>query len=244
MTSITRRAALRGAGAAVAVAGVPTAVAAKPIAAEVEFFHAKMTEALNEEMRLDEAFGVALKAFRKIHPKPGVWVEKLRSGERVWCEQETDTDHVVLDNHRLKQCSPKYWPKEYDRLYWAAHRNVRNEELRSKYLQARAEHNHRVDVDTLRDLDAAKIELQASKKKDDCLQEAAGLGALGRRIEAENDRYFKFQRLFLDSQAETPRALLLRVQEMDDDVEDGTYGRKIYDALLRDLGRLAGEARP
>ena len=242
MTAITRRGALLGASAAVAVAGVPTAVQAKPAAGEVEFFHAKMTEALEEEMRLDNAFGVALKVFRKLHPAPLVCVERLRPRERLWCEHEHDIERVILDNCRHKQCAPKYWPEEYDRLYSAVHNDPMNMELREQYLQARREHNRQVDEDTLRDLGAAKAEWQELKEKDDCLQEAAGLGELGRRIDAANDRYFKFQRLFLDSQAETPRALLLRVREMDDEVEDGTYSREIYDALIRDLERLAKEA--
>ena len=67
------------------------------------------------------------------------------------------------------------------------------------------------------------------------------MGTLGRRIEAESERYFKFQRLFLESQAKTPRALLLRVREMDDYIEQSTYGGELYDALLRDLEHLAGE---
>ena len=200
-----------------------------------------MTEVLDEEMRLDEAFGVALKAFREVHPRPGVHVERLRSGEKVWCEHEHEIERVVLDNRHSKQCCPKYWPEEYDRLYSAVHNDPMNRELREEYRRAARRHDRRVDKDMLRDLDAAKAELQALQEKDNCLQEAAGLGELGRRIDAANDRYFKFQRLFLESQAKTPRGLLLRVQEMDDDVEDGTYGREIYDALLRDLKRLAGE---
>ncbi len=241
MTAITRRAALSGASAVVAVATVPAVVAGQPAAGEVEFFHAKMTAAIEEEMRLDRAYGEAFKAFRKLPPAPVVRVERLRPHGIAWYEHEDDILRVVFDNRHHRQCTPKYWPEEYDRLYSAVSKDPMNEELREKYLQARDEHNHRVDVDTLRDVDAAKAELQALKEQDNCLQEAAGLGELGRRIDAANDRYFKFQRLFLDSQAKTPRALLLRVQEMDDDVEEGTYGRDIYDALLRDLGRLAGE---
>jgi len=117
-----------------------------------------------------------------------------------------------------------------------------NRELFEKYRRATREHDRRVRRDVLRQLAAAKTELEPLQEKDNCLQEAAGLGELGRRIDAANDRYFKFQRLFLESQAKTPRSLLLRVQEMDDDVEEGTYGREIYDALLRDLKRLAGRA--
>ena len=95
MTALTRRAALRGASAAVAVVVVPTAIEAQPAASEAEFFHAKMTEALAEEMRLDNAFAVALKAFRKTHPKPGVWVERLWPAERVWCTHEFDIERAA-----------------------------------------------------------------------------------------------------------------------------------------------------
>lgn len=140
-------------------------------------------------------------------------------------------------------CDPEYWPEEYRQLYRAADKDPMNKELFEKYRRATREHDRRVRRDVLCQLAAAKTELEALQEKDNCLQEAAGLGELGRRIDAANDRYFKFQRLFLESQAKTPRSLLLRVQEMDDDVEEGTYGREIYDALLRDLKRLAGEAR-
>ena len=240
MTGLTRRAALSGAGAAVAVAAVPAVSEARPTAGEVEFFHAKMTEALEEEMRLDNAFGVALKGFRKLHPKPGVYVEHLRGDTKVWCEHEPDIERAFRDNRHTMKCCPKFWPAEYDRLYWAAHRDPMNRELYEEYLRATRALDRRADDDVNRQCAAAKTELEALQEKDNCLQEAAGLGALGRQIDAADDRYFKFQRLFLDSQAETPRALLLRVREMGDDIEDGTYGRDIYDALLRDLERLAG----
>ncbi len=242
MTAITRRGAFLGATAAVAVAAVPTAVEAKPTGIKVEFFHAKMTEALEEEMRLDEAFGVALRAFRKLHPKPVVCVKRLQPRERLWCEHEDDIERVFGDNRRTMECDPEFWPEEYRQLYRAADKDPMNRELFEKYRRATREHDRRVRADVLRQFTAAKAELQASQEKDKCLQEAAGMGALGRRIDAASDRYFKFQRLFLDSQAKTPRGLLLRVQEMGDYVEEGTYGSEIYDALLRDLGRLAGEA--
>ncbi len=236
--SISRRNAMLGATAAVAVAGVPTAVEAKPAAGEVEFFHAKMTEALDEEMRLDNAFGVALKAFRKVHPKPLVCVERLRPRERAWFEHEDDIERVIVANSRTMECDPEYWPEKYKRLYRAFDNDPLNMELRKEYRRAADEHHRCVARQVLHQLAAAKAELQASQEKDKCLQEAAGMGALGRRIDAASDRYFKFQRLFLDSQAKTPRGLLLRVREMDDDVEEGTYGRDIYDALIRDLERL------
>ncbi len=108
MTAITRRGALLGATAAVAAAAVPAVSEAKPAAGEVEFFHAKMTEALDEEMRLDRAFGVALRAFREVHPKPGVHVERLRPSERVWCETESDIERVFGTNRRTMQCDPDY----------------------------------------------------------------------------------------------------------------------------------------
>ncbi len=242
MTAITRRSVLSSAGAAVAVAAVPTVVEATPAAGEVEFFHAKMTEALDEEMRLDEAFGFALRAFRKFHPKPRVYVERLRPRERAWFEHEDDIDRVFGDNRRTMQCDPDYWSEEYRQLYRAADKDPMNKELFEKYRRAARELDRRVRADVLRQFTAAKAELEALQEKDAILQEAAGLGELGRRIDAANDRYFEFQRLFLDSQAETPRSLLLRVREMDHDVEDGTYGRDIYDALIRDLERLAGRA--
>ena len=212
MTAVTRRGALLGASAAVAVAGVPALAAAqaKPAADEVEFFHAKMTEALAEEMRLDNAFAVALKAFRKVYPTPLVCIEQLQPRERVWCEHEFNLEEISGANIQT----------------------MRN----------RGEHDRDIASKVFNQLDTAKAELQELQDEDKSLQETAGLGALGRRIEAANDRYFEFQRLFLESQAKTHRALLLRVREMSDEVEDGTYGRDIYDALLRDLERLAGEA--
>ncbi len=237
---ITRRNALLGASAAVAVAAVPTAVEGEPTGSEVEFFHMKMTEALEEEMYLDEACGVALKAFREVHPRPGVHVERLRPSERVWCETESDIERVFGDNRGTMECDPEYWSEEYRQLYRAADKDPMNRELFEKYRRATREHDRRVTADVLRQFTAAKAELEPLQEKDAILQEAAGIGELRRRIDAANDRYFKFQRLFLESQAETPRSLLLRVQEMDDDVEEGTYGREIYDALLRDLGRLGG----
>ena len=243
--NITRRDALMGAGAAVAVAAVPTAIEGKPAAAgKVEFFHAKMTEALDEEMRLDEALGVALRAFREVHPKPGVHVERLRPSERVWCETESDIERVFGDNRRTMDCDPEFWPEEYRQLYRAADKDPMNMELREEYRRAARENDRRVRRDVFRQFAAAKAELQALQEKDNILQEAAGIGELGRRIDAANDRYFKFQRLFLESQAKTPRSLLLRVQEMGDNLEEGTYGREIYDTLLRDLERLAGRAGP
>ena len=231
---ISRRDALLGASAAVAVAGVPAEVAVKEALAgqganptklglsnelirraraveEVEVFHAKMTEALAEEMRLDNAFAVALKAFRKVHPTPLVCIERLQPRERVWCEHEFNLEEISGANIQT----------------------MRN----------RGEHDRDIASKVFNQLDAAKAELQALQDEDKSLQETAGLGALGRRIEAANDRYFEFQRLFLESQAKAPRALLLRVREMSDDVEDGTYGRDIYDALLRDLEHMAGGAR-
>ena len=244
MTAITRRGAMLGATAAVAVAAVPAVSEAKPAAGEVEFFHAKMTEALDEEMRLDDAFGIALRAFRKVHPKPGVHVERLRPSESVWCETESDIERVFGDNRRTMECDPEFWPEEYRQLYQAADKDPMNKELFEKYRRATREHDRRVRRDVFRQFAAAKTELEPLQEKDAILQEAAGLGELGRRIDAANDRYFKFQRLFLESQAETPRGLLLRVREMDDDIEEGTYGRDIYDALLRDLAHLAEEARP
>ena len=128
MTTITRRNGSRGAGAVVAGAAVPAVSDAKPAAGEVEFFHAKMTEALEEEMRLDNAFGVALKAFRKLHPAPLVCVERLRPRERLWCEHEHDIERVILDTRRHKQCAPTYWPEEYDRLYSAVNNDLMNME--------------------------------------------------------------------------------------------------------------------
>ena len=241
--SISRRDALLGATAAVAVAGVPTAVPAKPAAGGVEFFHAKMTEALDEEMRLDRAFGVALKAFRKVHPKPLVCVERLRPRERAWFEHEDDIERVIVANSRTMECDPEYWPEKYRQLYRAFDKDPLNMELRAEYRRAADEHHRYVARQVLHQLAVTKAELQALQDEDKSLQETAGLGALGRRIEAANDRYFEFQRLFLESQAKTHRALLLRVREMSDEVEDGTYGRDIYDALLRDLERLAGEAQ-
>ncbi len=241
--NITRRGALLGASAVVAVTAVPAVSEAKPAAGEVEFFHAKMTEALDEEMRLDNAFGVALKAFRKVHPKPLVCVERLRPRERAWFEHEDDIERVIVANSRTMKCDPEYWPEKYKRLYRAFDNDPLNMELRAEYRRAADEHHRCVARQVLHQLAVAKAELQALKEKDNSLQEAAGMGALGRRIDAASDRYFKFQRLFLDSQAKTPRGLLLRVREMDGDVEEGTYGRDIYDALIRDLGRLAGEVR-
>ncbi len=242
MTAITRRGALLSATAAVAVAAVPAVSEAKPAAGEVEFFHAKMTEAIREEMRLDEAFGVALRAFRKLHPAPVVCVERLRPRERLWCKHEHDIERVFCDNRSTLQCVPDFWSEEYRQLYRAADKDPMNKELFEKYRRATRELDRRVRADVTRQFAAAKTELEALQEKDAVLQEAAGLGALGRRIDAANDRYFKFQRLFLETQAETPRSLLLRVREMDDEVEDGTYGRDIYDALLRDLKRQIGEA--
>ncbi|MCH8244052.1 MAG: hypothetical protein IH897_15800, partial [Planctomycetes bacterium] len=172
MTAITRRGAMLGATAAVAVAAVPAVSEAKPAAGEVEFFHAKMTEALDEEMRLDEAFGVALRAFRELHPTPVVYVERLRPREKLWCEHESDIERVLVANSHTMECCPKYWPEEYDRLYGAADRDPMNMKLREEYRRDADEHHRCVARQVLHQLTVAKAELKALQEKDNCLQEA------------------------------------------------------------------------
>lgn len=150
MTAITRRGAMLGASAAVAVVAVPTAVEAKPADSEVEFLHTKMKEALKALKCADEAHLDALRAFRKLHPTPLVLVEQLRPRARLWCEHEDNIERVFGYNRRTMSCDPEYWPEEYRQLYWAADNDPENRELYGRYRKATRQHDRRVRDDVSR----------------------------------------------------------------------------------------------